>query len=512
MKRKIIYLLLIITILSNVVKSQPSTFYTGKTDTLYSEILKENRPLFVYLPDEYYDSGIKYPVIYILDGETRCSHAVPTIAFMTGLGLVPPSIIVGIPNTDRDRDFLPGKLPELSGKDSAYNFLHFITKELFPFIQKHYETSESRILIGHSKGGLFALYALINMPEAFDSFIMIDPAFSSLSNSSKNGIATFFKERQDFPKSVYISGRSGPGMTEMGIQNADSIIKATAPKNFRLKTQEYTGENHTSIAFKTIYDGLRFIYEGYIVPGMMVFPENGMFIEENPFTTIIVTREPCVIRYTLDGTIPDENSLLIKPDPDPKTGLYFTPAININNPCTLKLWIPSRFSNSEVVSCVYASAPPIEAVKTTGKLKNGICYKYFEGDLDKLPDFSKLKPVETGTMENIAFKDSFKKEFFAVQYEGMVNINEDGYYDIGIRSDDGSRVCFNNRQMLDYDGLHDATEFVNYRLYLKKGYYPLQIEYFNKSGEGEKYFMFVKYPWATDSSIFCPKELLFYKD
>lgn len=159
MKRKIIYLLIIITFLSNVVKSQPPAFYAGKTDTLYSEILKENRPLFVYLPDEYDDSGIKYPVIYILDGETRCSHAVPTIAFITELGLMPPSIIVGIPNTDRDRDFLPGKLPELNGKDSAYNFLHFITKELFPFMQKHFKSSESRILTGHSSL-LFTGYTL----------------------------------------------------------------------------------------------------------------------------------------------------------------------------------------------------------------------------------------------------------------------------------------------------------------------------------------------------------------
>jgi len=511
-ERQIGYLLLIFSLVSSGVKSQPSTFYTGKTDTLYSEILKEKRPLFIYLPDDYESSETRYPVIFILDGESRCAHAVPTIAFMVENKLMPPSIIVGIPNIDRNRDFLPGNGENLNVKDSSSNFLNFLTSELFIFLEKRYKTGEYRILIGHSFGGVFSLYALINQPDAFDGYIMIDPAFSFLSNNLNSSIARFFKDRPDFPKSVYISGRSGPGMTEMGIQNVDSIMKTFAPKNFRLKTQEYTGENHTSIAFKTIYDGLQFTYEGYIVPKMFVFPGNGVFIVGKPFAATITTKEPCDIRYTLDGTTPTESSLLISAVPDTITSYYSLPDISINNPCTLKLWVPSRFSTSEVVTCVYVKGLPMNPQKIAGKLRNGIRFKYYEGYWDRLPDLSKLKPAETGIMESIRFNDSFKKDSFAVQYEALVNIKEDGYYDIGLFSDDGSRLYFNNRLMVDNDGLHDASDLPNYRLYLNKGYYPIRIDYFEQAGDEVLNFILIKYPWTRNSNIFCPKELLFYKE
>ena len=61
----------------------------------------------IYLPEGYEKDSIRYPVIYIIDGETRCTHAVPTVRFISSEGLMPKSIIVGIPNVNRNRDFLP---------------------------------------------------------------------------------------------------------------------------------------------------------------------------------------------------------------------------------------------------------------------------------------------------------------------------------------------------------------------------------------------------------------------
>ncbi|MFI5142120.1 MAG: alpha/beta hydrolase-fold protein, partial [Bacteroidia bacterium] len=42
----------------------------GKVDSLYSKILKENRELWVYLPDNF-NASKKYPIVYLLDGKTN---------------------------------------------------------------------------------------------------------------------------------------------------------------------------------------------------------------------------------------------------------------------------------------------------------------------------------------------------------------------------------------------------------------------------------------------------------
>src|ERR1035437_10555756 len=41
----------------------------GTIDSVYSELLKENRQLLIYLP-ETYNNNQKYPVVYLLDGES----------------------------------------------------------------------------------------------------------------------------------------------------------------------------------------------------------------------------------------------------------------------------------------------------------------------------------------------------------------------------------------------------------------------------------------------------------
>jgi hypothetical protein len=64
------------------------------------------------------------------------------------------------------------------------------------------------------------------------------------------------------------------------------------------------------------------------------------------------------------------------------------------------------------------------------KLKNGgFKYTFFEGNWDKMPDFKKLKPVQTGIADTLlSFKNLPAKNNFACLFEGYVEIPEDGYY------------------------------------------------------------------------------------
>jgi len=87
-----------------------SDFSIGETLVFNSNILEEKRTLNIYLPHSYATNSDKsYPIIYLLDGsaDEDFIHVVGLIQFLSfsWINAVPESIVVGISNIDRKRDF-----------------------------------------------------------------------------------------------------------------------------------------------------------------------------------------------------------------------------------------------------------------------------------------------------------------------------------------------------------------------------------------------------------------------
>ena len=89
---------------------------------------------------------------------------------------MPELIIVGIHNTNRNRDFTPSEVKDIPHSGGAVEFRSFINEELFPFIKKKYRTTQVRYLSGHSYGGLFALDTLVNASQMFDAYFTFSPS------------------------------------------------------------------------------------------------------------------------------------------------------------------------------------------------------------------------------------------------------------------------------------------------------------------------------------------------
>jgi predicted alpha/beta superfamily hydrolase len=130
----------------------------GVIDEVQSTELSEKRILNIYLPEGYNPAGtIKYPVVYLLDGsaDEDFIHIVGLYQFnnFPWVNRVPKSVIVGIANVDRKRDFTyPTTIAEdlkrypTSGKSGK--FIKFIEKELQPYINTKYKTNSARTIIG----------------------------------------------------------------------------------------------------------------------------------------------------------------------------------------------------------------------------------------------------------------------------------------------------------------------------------------------------------------------------
>ena len=131
--KKIFLLLFFISLKSF---AQDKDFVLGKITTIHSIELNEDRILNIYLPEGYI-SRESYPVIYLLDGSANEDfiHITGLVQFANfeWVKLLPKSIVVGIENVDRKRDFTYPTTVEEDKKDypttgGSAKFIAFIEK------------------------------------------------------------------------------------------------------------------------------------------------------------------------------------------------------------------------------------------------------------------------------------------------------------------------------------------------------------------------------------------------
>jgi predicted alpha/beta superfamily hydrolase len=237
--------------------SAPITY--GNYRKIHSKVLDEDRTLLIRLPEDYGKSDKKYPVLYKLDGNKGSFLQAYSAAYylfdMTDS--VPDPIIIGIENTDRNRDMGPDQ--------KADNFIQFIKTELIPFIDKNYRTNGFRIICGQSLSSIFALYSFLEQPSLFDVYIL------SSFGLYKESLAVLFeselKKNQDLKKvkNKYLFVANGKqdtydpdGTKTKRAEQFLESLKQTVLSSVLIKSKYYDDEGH--VPYPSIYDGLKWIY------------------------------------------------------------------------------------------------------------------------------------------------------------------------------------------------------------------------------------------------------------
>ena len=242
--------------------------YIGSTETIHSKILNEDRNIFVYLPEGYAQTQEKYPVIYVLDGNGNFVFSASVVNFLSRVGRIPRSIVVGIQNTDRNRDFTPTKTNELPTSGGADNFIRFIEKELQPFIKENYRIQPYRTLFGHSLCGMFAVYSLIQNQNLFNSYISVSPYLQYDNNAVIELASSKPKENTKLNGEIYISAGDEPIYIE-SIKKLEDII-STKVFELNLMIDLNKEDNHNSILLKSFYKGLEYIYSDWRLTGKTI--------------------------------------------------------------------------------------------------------------------------------------------------------------------------------------------------------------------------------------------------
>ncbi|UCD29100.1 MAG: DUF2961 domain-containing protein, partial [Planctomycetota bacterium] len=122
-----------------------------------------------------------------------------------------------------------------------------------------------------------------------------------------------------------------------------------------------------------------------------VLIENAVFVEPMALDFLSTTKGS-VTRYTTDGTDPTESSSIVEKP------------ISVTEDITLKVrsfregYLPSPIVTVNLKKSTYKEPVKVEDVT------NGVNFSTYKGRWDKIPDFTKLQPVDIGTIEVLDHK------------------------------------------------------------------------------------------------------------
>lgn len=164
-----------------------------KRDMLFTPAGK-NRPLHIWLPDDYHESDERYPVMYFFDGHNLFLDQDATYGKSWGLaeflaGWEKKMIVVGMECGHEGRERLVEYCPyhlsnsfwgELPGTGDAT--VRFMAEELKPMIDSEYRTygfREATAIGGSSMGGLMSVFAGARYNDVFSKAACVSSAVSS---------------------------------------------------------------------------------------------------------------------------------------------------------------------------------------------------------------------------------------------------------------------------------------------------------------------------------------------
>lgn len=281
----LVYFLLLIscTTSNSQEKKQSTQEYTmPNTEILYlgSKINEIDYKLYISYPESYKDSTTKkYPVLYLLDADYSFAIAKNIADHLSQRNHLKEIIIVGIAYADsnqyrvnRTRDYTP-----INSKENVWftdiqekysgggvSFSNFIEKELIPFVEKEYRTTDFRALTGHSYGGLFTSWTMLTKPNLFNGYIIVSP---SLWYNDK--MMFRIKDSLDQIKNttkVYctVGEREANNQWNMP-EDLKRFVENLNSRNIRklnLKMEIGKNETHNSIFPSALSNGLRFVFNG----------------------------------------------------------------------------------------------------------------------------------------------------------------------------------------------------------------------------------------------------------
>jgi predicted alpha/beta superfamily hydrolase len=228
-------------------------------------------------------AGVRYPVLYLNDGQNlfdpaRAFGGVPwnvhqTVDALVRQRRISPLFVVGIDHGGvlRNREYLPiedARNPS-SRDPRGHLYADFVTRELMPFIERHYPVARGAANTGFggsSYGAIAALFTVLTHPGTFGRLLIESP---SLYVGNRH-LLRQAKLAKRWPSRVYLGvGTAETGRAEWNeetvanVRRLEGILRADGLGPRRLKVVVEEGATHSESAWAgRLGEALSFLF-GY---------------------------------------------------------------------------------------------------------------------------------------------------------------------------------------------------------------------------------------------------------
>ena len=222
---------------------------------------------------------------------------------------------------------------------------------------------------------------------------------------------------------------------------------------FEIESGEYSFSSH----------GVKMnITEPYVSTPVITPQNSTIMLGDKIVATIMCKNDGAIIRYTLDGSEPNNSS-----------PIYNEPLEISNNAIVKAQAFLDDYNPSIQSKVIYEFVDPNQ---------NGIIWNLYEGAFIKLPNFDELKSNMNGKVFQFGMdKIDVPENNFALQFDSFIQIDKDGEYLFYTSSNDGSKLYIDDKLVVDNDGEHGPKQLSG-TIYLKKGSHSIRVEYFQSGG------------------------------
>ncbi len=174
-------------------------------------------------------------------------------------------------------------------------------------------------------------------------------------------------------------------------------------------------------------------------------------------------------------------------DPEARQAIVDVPSIAVAG---VRLTLTDIFDGSTTSNVTVPTTVDLGPAAAASAVKLGLDFAYVEtpGDADTgwdhLPDFAKLTPKLTGSVNGLDLTVRRRRQRYAVDYKGFLRVPTDGIYGFRLTSSDGSRLLIDGTTVVDNDGIHSFTDRAG-NAALARGPHPVEVQYFRDTARGE---------------------------
>ncbi len=221
-----------------------------------SEHLNEQRLITVSVPNAPGMAAKKtYPTLFVLDGEWAFGFAVGAVSFLSNdsFGHVPDMIVVGLPNTDRQRDMSAAGFQD---------YLSFLELEVIPLVNAQYPASGFSLIYGWSSASGICTQLLARRPGLFDAYLA---SGSGIGPRTRSYLASQLPGNQYRNQFLYVNAEGG-GVRADAMRTYAELIDALRPEGLTWKFEILEDTTHVDALAEGLQAGLSLVFSRFRVP------------------------------------------------------------------------------------------------------------------------------------------------------------------------------------------------------------------------------------------------------